>query len=61
MSGNVGSGIGRSGVVQNMEVVVVMLMVAHSIPEKHASLIFPLFPKTNPLVSGHATVDPSVT
>ncbi len=61
MSSNVGSGTGRSGVVENMQVVVEILMISHSIPEKPCSYGLVLVFQTNPLVSGHVTVNPSVT
>ena len=61
MSGNVGRGTGRSGVVENMEVAVGISMISHSIPEKPCISGLAVVFQTNPLVSGHVTVDPSVT
>ena len=61
MSGNVGSGTDRSGVVENMQVVVGISMISHSVPEKPCTYNLAVVFKTNPHVSGHVTVDSSVT
>ena len=61
MSGDVGSGRGRSDVVENMAAVVGILMISYSIPEKPCISGLAVVFQTNPLVSGHVTVDPSVT
>ncbi len=61
MSGNIGSGTGRFGVVKNMVDVIVILMVAHTFPEKPCISGLDVVFQTNPFVSGHVTVDPSVT
>ena len=61
MFGNVDSDTGRSGVVENMEVVVGISMISHSIPEKPCISGLAVVFQTNPLVSGHVTVDRSDT
>jgi hypothetical protein len=59
LSGNVDSGSGRSGVVENMKVVVGSSMIFHSISEKPCISGLTVVFETNSLVSGH--VDPRVT
>jgi hypothetical protein len=61
MSGKVGIGTGRSGVVENVEDAVGSSMIPHSIPEKPRISVLAVVSQTNPLVSGHVTVESSVT
>jgi len=56
MSGNVGSGTGTSGVVENMKVVFEILVISHTIPEKPCTPGLAVVFETNPLGAGHVTM-----
>jgi hypothetical protein len=50
LSGNVDRGTGRSGLVENMEVVVGISMISHPIPGKTCLSVSAVVFQTNPLV-----------